>query len=313
MLCPHCGRRIEGDSRFCKFCGTPVSAGRPERRAGLPTYLWVLLPLVLAALVVLGLVTSRWLQRRPSSQVAVKTTGLAATPAVVATYTLSPSLTVGLTRTLASAPTLLPTSTAQPAPTEAAYAPPSTETSAPTITATPVPQPTATPTALPPCPLTTTVAVDPALSPLSQGAVLGCPLEAAQVVWAAWQPFQHGYMLWRSDTSAITVFFTDQNTQLTLPDEWAGEEFDTAKPPEGMLAPKRGFGWIWTQNQEIADRLGWATQQEKGICIRVQILQAGFVFRSATEPCGSELNRAGTGGFKPIFFEALDSGPWVQH
>ncbi len=52
--------------------------------------------------------------------------------------------------------------------------------------------PTATPTRKPTC----GQPVDPELSAAWDQARLGCPTAGASIVWAAWQPFERGWMLW---------------------------------------------------------------------------------------------------------------------
>ncbi len=321
MLCPYCGHNIENDSRFCRFCGRPIQAERPQRSAAFPAYMWVLLPLTLAACAVVVFLFYRWVRNHPDNIAIIGTPSQTVmTPSVLAntaepTYTASPEPSLVPTNTASSSePALTPADMTSPSETPPSYVPPPTETMVPTATMVPpTPEPTDTPTPLPPCPLTTTVAVDPAFGTLSKGAELGCPLGPAQVVWAAWQPFQHGYMLWREDTGEITVFFKDNETQMTVPDQWDGQKYHTDEPPEGKMAPKRGFGWIWTQDPKVAERLGWASDEEKGLCIRLQLYQAGFVFRSSTDPCNELLNRAIEANLRSLLVEVLSSGPWMRH
>ena len=224
-------------------------------------------------------------------------------------------------------PTLAPTQTLAPAPSATLTAAPSTTmAAAPSVTMTLFPSitpgsaPSARPTALPtatrvPTPRPTPVCrlpVDAALEirlPLDQ---LGCPLGPAQIIWSAWQPFERGYMLWRSDTNQVTVFY-DDGTQQTLPDQWNERPYSIGAPPPGRVAPVRGFGWIWATHPEIAARLGWGLVEEKGFCARIQSFEKGFALRSVGGACGDQLNRANEPSFTPVHLEALYAGTWLKH
>jgi len=139
---------------------------------------------------------------------------------------------------------------------------------------------------------------------------LGCVLAPSAVVWSAWQPFERGFMLWRSDTKRITAFFADA-TWASFADQWDGRSYDLGSPPEGKIAPIRGFGWVWMQHPEVASRLGWGLQQEKGFCARIQSYEHGFVLRSVKEACSTEYNRANDLDFADLFLVVSDAGSWT--
>ena len=90
-----------------------------------------------------------------------------------------------------------------------------------------------------------------------------CPVTQASVS-AAYQPFENGVMVWRGDTRQIYVLFND-GTYQTAADTWVeGETFDDGRtPPEGRIAPARGFGKLWFTNSSVQQRLGWATAEEQ--------------------------------------------------
>ncbi|MCD6519902.1 MAG: hypothetical protein J7M05_08275 [Anaerolineae bacterium] len=164
---------------------------------------------------------------------------------------------------------------------------------------------------LPPCPRS----VDQRLSDLWERARLGCPIDSADVLWAAWQPFENGYMLWRSDVRQILVFYAD-GTWANFPDRWQeGMPIPSrGNPPPGRVAPVRGFGLVWGSHEEVAKRLGWALEEEKGFCATVQSFQRGFIFRSnRVRYCLDELyNWATHPSFKPLFFAVYGDGGWQR-
>ncbi len=105
-----------------------------------------------------------------------------------------------------------------------------------------------------------------------------CPLGPATDVQAAYQPFEGGHMLWRSDTGAIYVLTAIADPNQTygqvyrFRDTWVeGEEVAVeATPPVGLYQPVRGFGKVWAESAYVRDQLGWATAPEEGYTMRVQ-------------------------------------------
>src|SRR4051812_159252 len=63
----------------------------------------------------------------------------------------------------------------------------------------------------------------------------------------AFQPFQHGYMLWREDVDKITVVYGEILTKTGTPcqevyrDTFDEQEYTIPTPPPGLVAPVRGF------------------------------------------------------------------------
>lgn len=174
-------------------------------------------------------------------------------------------------------------------------APTATQTSTPWPTSTATPQPSATVTARPtvipsatPPPVPTrscTVAVDERLADIwraSAGAEwLGCPVEAArEVLWAV-QPFERGWMLWRSDTPSVFVLGDDGGWS-GYADNWReGQpaESCTGTPPEGVFKPQRGFGLVWCEQAGVTERLGWATENERAVVAVYQACERGLLLR----------------------------------
>jgi len=157
------------------------------------------------------------------------------------------------------------------------------------------------------------VAVDNRLSSAYARSALGCPVGAAQIIWAAWQPFERGAMLWRDDRDQVTVFY--QGTGWTsLPDQWdqVSQPPLRGAPPAGRQAPVRGIGWIWGNSEQVFNGLGWALDQEKGVCLLVQDFERGFVLtRSSASSCSDRQGRTNYSRgaeMPPLSIAAYDAG-----
>jgi hypothetical protein len=180
-----------------------------------------------------------------------------------------------------------------------------TPTATPTISVTTTPSATATPFCTQP--------VESLLVPLYDQGQLGCPTGASSIVWAAFQPFERGSMLWRSDSDTSYVFYSDGDW-FPIAEGWdGGPAADRGAPPPGYQAPQRGFGYVWSRNDSIFNGLGWARDQEKGFCALVQNFEKGFMLRSAdVASCTPEnlYNFATAGDWTPLLFAAIDDAQW---
>jgi hypothetical protein len=79
--------------------------------------------------------------------------------------------------------------------------------------------------------------------------------------YAAYQAFEHGFMVWRSDNDDVYVFgsgVTIYDTAAGLPDNIY------TTPPDGLIAPINAFGRVWSNNDYLRTNLGWATGSEQG-------------------------------------------------
>jgi hypothetical protein len=222
-------------------------------------------------------------------------------PDAVPTYTATSALVIGGT-------TATPSSTPTAAEVEApATALPGTP---PSPTATDA-SPTLTPPPAPPVACATPV--DPAFGGVT--AQLGCPLsEPGQIIWAAWEPFERGAMLWRSDTNRAYAFTNDASWSV-VDASWNGQPVPSrGAPPPGLTVPERGFGYAWATDDELFLRLGWARDAEKGFCARVQEFERGAVLQSEAVPsCTPDdlYNHAAGGAWSPIHLEAGNDGRWI--
>ncbi len=302
--------------------------GRPTVMAVAPaparrTWIWVGLAAALLVIAAVGALIVGNAQRRatwtpqPVSQVAAVTAAADGGPVVQTATPGAPATarptkpTAGAGAAPAATYTDVPTYTPRPTYTE--YP---TNTPAPAATATPrptfTPEPTATPqpTPTPRCP----IGVSPELAGGWDRATLGCPRGSAGVTWGAWEPFERGFMLWRQDTDMAAALF-NTGRWLIVPEKWDGSPpaQPSGSPPPGLVAPERGFGWVWGRYPEVSNGLGWGTDKEKGFCALVQDFERGFLLRSRPgPPCdGSQFNWANDPSFRQFAISAADGGSWT--
>jgi hypothetical protein len=102
-----------------------------------------------------------------------------------------------------------------------------------------------------------------------------CPL-TQDTIWAAYQPFERGFMIWRSDTREIYVLYASGSYE-TYEDTWhEGDPVDIpGTPPPGQHAPVRGFGNLYAHQASVREGLGWATAPEAGYSMNVETIQGG--------------------------------------
>lgn len=94
-------------------------------------------------------------------------------------------------------------------------------------------------------------------------------------IQAAFQAFEHGFMVGRADTDEIYVLYSDAqypgretygNTYIE------GELFDVGEiPPEGRIQPERGFGKVWATTPAVRSRLGWALEPEVSYTATIEV------------------------------------------
>jgi hypothetical protein len=100
-----------------------------------------------------------------------------------------------------------------------------------------------------------------------------CPLGPAATVQAAFQRFEHGFMMWRADTGQILALYEPyaMGTVEFFKDGWQGETITYPEtPPPGLYQPVRGFGKVWVDNPHIREAFGWAVSQEQGYTMQYQ-------------------------------------------
>jgi len=111
---------------------------------------------------------------------------------------------------------------------------------------------------------------------------VGCPLAPEDATYAAYQPFEHGFMLWRDDTDEIYVFYAngDWARYIDVWHEGMPERAEILTPPGGRQQPKRGFGSVWLRRPEVRRGLGWAWAEEVPTAITFQPYEHGLMFWS---------------------------------
>ena len=108
-----------------------------------------------------------------------------------------------------------------------------------------------------------------------------CPLNEVETFPAAYQLFDRGEMLWRSDRGQIMVIFNDGTYEVFDDTYQEGEEInypDAALEAELEMEnrlPIRGFGKVWAQNAGVADGLGFAIGDEVGYDMQGQAVAYG--------------------------------------
>lgn len=105
------------------------------------------------------------------------------------------------------------------------------------------------------------------------GAGNGCPQSAVVEMAAAYQPFEGGFMIWRSDTGEIDVFYNSGATAEYYPEPSYGGLPDnpgTLTPPLNRVAPISGFGKVWANMPSVQSRIGWGMVSEQPYTMRYQ-------------------------------------------
>jgi hypothetical protein len=100
---------------------------------------------------------------------------------------------------------------------------------------------------------------------------------------AAEQHFEGGTMVWVQErwndwvdeAGWIVVLYEDAGRKewSLHRDAWFEGQPDrdpNLKPPPGFVQPVRGFGWLWRENSDVRERLGWAVDQEAGFQTTLQ-------------------------------------------
>ncbi len=105
-------------------------------------------------------------------------------------------------------------------------------------------------------------------------------------VFAAWQPFENGVMMWFEDTDQIWVF--DNDGSLRIYDD---EGDDGSSSSSCDIDPIRGFGAIWNSYESgdlgcpLADELGFETSARRDVGGGPQIQgPGGTLYQTAVSP-----------------------------
>lgn len=104
-----------------------------------------------------------------------------------------------------------------------------------------------------------------------------CSLPQTFTMRAAIQPFEHGYMLYWSETGSIWVLSNDGKARLFNSKDYGSIANDPVKdtPPTGFFRPILGFGKVWGYFAEVRQILGWATAEEQTYTMRFERILSG--------------------------------------
>lgn len=119
-----------------------------------------------------------------------------------------------------------------------------------------------------------------------------------QGIPAAYQFFEKGTMVWRSDTGKIYAILNDGTWQ-AYPDTFVEGEMErdpNIYTPGELLQPERGFGKVWREHASLKDTIGWGRAEEQGVTAQVQEFERGFAMRLS--------------GLEYILLGDGDSGTW---
>lgn len=92
-----------------------------------------------------------------------------------------------------------------------------------------------------------------------------CPVSAPAAVFAVYQPFERGGLLWFSDTGLINVLLEDGRVQVVADTYAEGLPEPALDVPDGLYAPIRGFRLVWDALGGAAGSLGWGAAPEGGV------------------------------------------------
>lgn len=105
--------------------------------------------------------------------------------------------------------------------------------------------------------------------------LIGCPFEAITTN-AAFQDFEHGTMFWLEQPGRYFILYqrevgeSHENRYSSIYDplDIVRDTSGAITPPEGLLAPSSGFGYVWRGDVDgvdgFRDSLGWAIMPEEG-------------------------------------------------
>jgi hypothetical protein len=180
----------------------------------------------------------------------------------------------------------------------------------PTLTPTQSPQPSSTPlptlTLPPPSPVTpqiptaafvavTQVIANPVAAPaqncsanwfFTTSAPSACPSGPSTSGYASLLQFQQGFMIWIEQQDAIYVLYDSANFPRweVFQDNYTDgipetdPNLESQKPPYAWQ-PRRGFGLIWREREDVRSRIGWSVREwEEPFTTQVQVASDGTVY-----------------------------------
>jgi hypothetical protein len=119
------------------------------------------------------------------------------------------------------------------------------------------------------------------------------PSPTQRTTGATFQPFEHGFMVWRADNGEISVLVGGDNGDLSVypAAQYGALPTRAFQPPEGRRYPEFGFGRVWTGIPGVRERLGWALGGEQGYTMILVAFDAGGSLTSFSLPDGRFLTQ----------------------
>jgi hypothetical protein len=93
-------------------------------------------------------------------------------------------------------------------------------------------------------------------------------------IGAVYQPYDLGFMLYRTDDGSILVYFSQAGTVSVFSSAQYGRfPIDRqSQVPTGRLRPDNGFGRLWSNFPDVRNGLGWALSPEQGYVAQVVVM-----------------------------------------
>jgi hypothetical protein len=88
--------------------------------------------------------------------------------------------------------------------------------------------------------------------------------------YAAYQAYEHGFMIWREDTGDVRVFFNGGAWQLFPEHNYAGNSDNLWPIPENCVSVVNAFGKLWGAYGDLRDGIGCATASEQGYTLQIR-------------------------------------------
>ncbi len=123
------------------------------------------------------------------------------------------------------------------------------------------------------------------LGPLTVVATPAMPTPVVTQIQVAEQVFQNGRMFWLQPNTEIWVMVNDEGTTehgrwLIYDDTFVEGEVEIdpeLTPPADTIQPRRGFGKLWRQEEEVRNLVGWATTPEYGFVTTYEYRAGGYL------------------------------------
>jgi hypothetical protein len=114
-----------------------------------------------------------------------------------------------------------------------------------------------------------------------------CPDTVMQTAQATYQPFEHGFMIWRD--GKIWAFY-DSGGGISVIDSYnGGETLYYQDPPDGLYHPIRRIGKVWVDFELLRAAQGWATAPEEDYTMAFQSVSVNI-----DSPGGNVMQSSGT-------------------